>query len=307
MPGVVKEIIELANNPDKLTGIPAGFMGIDRTTGGWQKSDLIIIAGRPGMGKTTFALQLALNAAKYNHNVAYFSLEMSTTQNIKKIISNQTEIELTRLNIGKITLQEQKQLAHNCNNKQLNIYIDDTAALTTTELRTKAYKLKQKHNIELIIVDYLQLMTIPNMSKYENREAEIRKISQSLKQLAKELNIPLIVLSQLSREVEKRGGNFRPKLSDLRESGSIENDADIVIFPFRAEYYKQEVIECGEQQYAAAGACLIDIAKGRNIGTSELLLNYSGRFSKFSEYSATFQPDQNLFEITTSAEANPFE
>ncbi|HNP95262.1 MAG TPA: replicative DNA helicase, partial [Cyclobacteriaceae bacterium] len=232
-----KEIQEKRHHKDGLTGVPSGFSRLDRITSGWQKSDLIIIAARPGMGKTAFVVSALRNASvDFNFPVAIFSLEMASIQLVNRLISAEAELESEKIRKGNIQEFEWQQLVHKTNRlSTAPIFIDDTPALSILELRAKCRRLKAEHNVQLIVVDYLQLM------KGEiggNREQEIASISRALKGVAKELNVPVIALSQLSRGVETRGGDKRPQLSDLRESGSIEQDADIVMFLYRPEYYK---------------------------------------------------------------------
>lgn len=296
----IKDIIYLKENPTKFTGIPTGFIEIDKKTGGWQNSDLIIIAGRPGMGKTTFALSSVINACNDGISCGFFSLEMSSDQLNKKILSEKFEIELSRINQGKITDFEVNNLL-NYNDKILeNLYIDDTPSLSIIQLRAKARRLKRKYDIKFIVIDYLQLMNGSFNNKNNNREQEISNISRSLKSLAKELNIPVIALSQLSRDVEKRGGSKRPILSDLRESGSIEQDSDIVIFIYRPEYYK---IEYFEDNISTQGIAEVLIAKGRNIGTGDYRLKFQGNISKFSNL---YYDDLNTIENIDDETYNPF-
>lgn len=282
---VINEIREIQQHPDKLTGVPSGFTEIDRHTGGWQQSDLIIIAARPAMGKTSFALNCAINCSKLNNSVAFFSLEMSAKQLIRKIIASENNINLSDINSGNITEYEWGRINANYSNIK-NLFIDDSNPLSTLELRAKAIRLKRLHDIKLIIIDYLQLMTPSGLSGKDNREREISKISSSLKSLAKELEIPIIALSQLSRDVEKRGGNKKPMLSDLRESGAIEQDADIVIFPFRPSYYNIDNYEHKNINYNSKDLAVINFAKGRNIETGEHLLNFKAHYSKFTDYEA---------------------
>ncbi|MCK5102776.1 MAG: replicative DNA helicase, partial [Cyclobacteriaceae bacterium] len=238
-------IIELEKKKqqaDGLTGIPTGFTALDRVTSGWQKSDMVIIAARPGMGKTAFIVSAMRNAAvDFNKPVAIFSLEMSSIQLVNRLISAEAELESDKIKKGNLQDYEWEQLIHKTAKlSEAPIFIDDTPALTILELRAKSRKLVAQHGVELIIVDYLQLMSgegSKSGSGPGNREQEIAAISRSLKNIAKELNIPIVALSQLSRAVEIRGGDKRPQLSDLRESGSIEQDADMVIFLYRPEYY----------------------------------------------------------------------
>lgn len=303
---VIKKIFEIYKHQDKLTGIATGYTDLDRITGGWQASDLVIIAGRPGMGKSTLALNCATYCTRRAVPAAYFSLEMSAEQLITKIVANENNIELTRLNTGKLANAE-VNILHDYQEKGIQqLFIDDTPAISTQELRAKAIRLKQKHGIKLIIIDYLQLMIASGLTNKETREREISKISQSLKALAKELEIPVIALSQLSRQVENRGGTHRPVLSDLRESGSIENDADVVIFCYRPEYYKLESCEHNRQTYSSNGLALIDIAKGRNIGTGDILLNFSGRYSRFTDYNELFEADNDPLQEIEETTKNPF-
>lgn len=233
------EMVQKNRNDTGLSGVPSGIQSVDRITNGWQNSDFIIIAGRPGMGKTAFVLTMARNAAvDFKIPVAVFSLEMSATQLVKRLISGETPIENEKLKSGDVQNFEWQ----NINNKvdrliNAKIFIDDTPAINIFELRAKAKRIKSRQNVGMIIIDYLQLMGSTNDKRIGNREQEISAISRGLKALAKELNVPVVALSQLSREVEKRGGNKRPLLSDLRESGSIEQDADQVSFIYRPEYY----------------------------------------------------------------------
>jgi replicative DNA helicase len=235
----IEDIEAAAKKTDGLLGVPSGFTALDRITGGWQKSDLLILAARPGMGKTAFVVSMAKNAAvDYNRPVAIFSLEMSSVQLVKRLISSETEITQDKILKGNLDNHEFVQLNERI--KKLSVaplYIDDTPALSIFELRAKARRLKEQQKIEMIIIDYLQLMSGGPDSK-GNREQEISAISRGLKSLAKELEIPIIALSQLSRQVENRPGNSkRPQLSDLRESGAIEQDADVVVLLMREEYY----------------------------------------------------------------------
>lgn len=235
---VAKNIELLSQREDGLTGVTTGFKGLDKITNGWQSSDMIIIAARPGMGKTAFTLSLANNAAAANQGVAIFSLEMSDDQLVQRLISMQSMIPASKLREGKLDKEEFKIL-HDAVDKlsQMPIYIDDTPAINIFELRAKCRRLKQNHDIGLVVIDYLQLMSAGDKTKRGNREQEISSISRALKGMAKELKVPVIALSQLSRAVETRGGDKRPQLSDLRESGAIEQDADIVTFIYRPDYY----------------------------------------------------------------------
>ncbi len=268
---------------DGLTGVPSGFTALDRVTSGWQRSDLVIIAARPGMGKTAFVVSAMRNAAvDFNRPVAIFSLEMSSIQLVNRLISAEAELDSEKIKKGNLEDYEWEQLVHKTAKlSESPIFIDDTPALSILELRAKARKLVSQHNVELIIVDYLQLMS-GDSSKTGggpgNREQEIASISRSLKNIAKELNIPIIALSQLSRAVEVRGGDKRPQLSDLRESGSIEQDADMVIFLYRPEYYG---ITADEEGNNIQGVGEVIIAKHRNGSLDTAKLKFVGKFTKF--------------------------
>ncbi len=268
----IKRIDDMRNRQEDITGVPTGFASMDRVTYGWQPTDLIVLAARPSVGKTAFALNLARNAALHPTKptpVGFFSLEMSSSQLVQRILSAESEIWLEKIARGQLEEHEMKQL-HNKGINRLTkapIFIDDTAALNIFELRAKCRRLKNKHNVGLIIIDYLQLMS-GSGDRNANREQEISRISRDLKGLAKELQIPIIALSQLSREVEKRKeGNKMPQLSDLRESGAIEQDADMVMFLYRPEYYDITANEFGENN---KGETHVKIAKHRN-GSLELI------------------------------------
>lgn len=278
-----KQRIEEIANKEGLSGIATGFTKLDELTSGWQPSDLIIIAARPGMGKTAFVLSMARNIAiDYQNPVAIFSLEMSSVQLITRLISSETGLTSEKLRTGKLEKHEWEQL--NTKVKDLEkapLYIDDTPSLSIFDLRAKARRLHSQHGIKLIIIDYLQLMTAGNSGKGGgNREQEISTISRNLKALAKELNIPVIALSQLSRAVETRTGSKRPLLSDLRESGAIEQDADIVSFIYRPEYYKIDQWDDEEQSPTKDQAEFI-VAKHRNGGLDNIRLKFEGKFGKF--------------------------
>jgi len=281
---IQQSLRELANKKDMndgLTGVPTGFTELDRYTAGWQKSDLIIIAARPGMGKTAFILSALRNAAvDFNLPVAVFSLEMSAVQLINRLIAAEAEISSTQLKQGKLSEAEWSRMHQRIAKlEQSKIFIDDTPALSVLELRAKARRLKAQHNIQLIAVDYLQLMSGGEQGNKGNREQEIAYISRSLKNIAKELDIPVIALSQLSRAVEQRGGDKRPQLSDLRESGSIEQDADLVLFLYRPEYYG---ITEDEEGNPTAGVGEVIIAKHRNGALGSVRLRYINEFTKFT-------------------------
>src|SRR5688572_2392647 len=276
----IQELQEKKNHKDGLTGIPSGFSKLDRITSGWQKSDLTIIAARPGMGKTAFIVSALRNAAvDFNFPVAIFSLEMASLQLVNRLISAEAELESDKIKRGNLAEFEWQQLVHKTNRlSSAPIFIDDTPALSILELRAKCRRLKAEHNIQLVVVDYLQLM---RGEVGGNREQEIASISRALKGVAKELNIPVIALSQLSRGVETRGGDKRPQLSDLRESGSIEQDADIVMFLYRPEYYKITVDEDG---MPTQGMAEVIIAKHRNGSLENVRLKFIGKYTKFVDY-----------------------
>lgn len=275
--------IENAMSQDgKLRGVPSGFTELDRITGGWQKTDLIIIAARPSMGKTAVALSMALNdAIKFEKPVAIFSLEMSATQLVTRFISSHSGIPISKLRKGDLSTTESQML-----NQSLTplinapIYIDDTPALSIFELRAKCRRLKQQHNIQVVYIDYLQLMA-GSPDARGNREQEISSISRSLKSLAKELDVPVIVLSQLNRGVETRAsGAKKPILSDLRESGAIEQDADLVVFVYRPEVY---MISEDEHGNPTAGLAYLIISKHRNGALGEVKLRFKGECTKFED------------------------
>jgi len=278
-----KQIEKAGQQQDGLSGVPSGFMKLDRITAGWQKSDLVILAARPGMGKTAFVLSLARNAAvDFKKPVAVFSLEMSSVQLVMRLISGETELNSDKLRKGNLENHEWHQLDTKIRElTEAPIFIDDTPGLNIFELRAKARRLKANHGIEMIIIDYLQLMTAGvDGSKGGNREQEISQISRALKGIAKELEIPVIALSQLSRNVEQRGGPKIPQLSDLRESGAIEQDADMVLFIYRPEYYNLTETEDGQ---STANYAEVHIAKHRNGALGVVPLKYINNLAKFGD------------------------
>ena len=280
----ISTIDQKRNNKTGITGIPSGFSGLDALTSGWQKSDLVIIAARPGMGKTAFTLSLVRNAAVMNNTpVALFSLEMSSVQLVSRLISAESELDATKINNGQLENYEWEQLKHKTSIiSQAPIYIDDTPALSVSELRTKCRKLKVKHDIQMIVIDYLQLLTSNSLFNKGtfNREQEISYISRSLKSLAKELEVPVITPSQLSRAVETRGGDKRPMLSDLRESGAIEQDADIVMFLYRPEYYG---LFSEDNDFNIKGITELIIAKHRNGPLDTAFAKFINKYVKFED------------------------
>lgn len=281
-PKTLRYLEQLAKQPGGLTGVPTGFVVLDKLTSGWQPSDLIIIAARPGMGKTSFTLALARNAAvDHSKPVAIFSLEMSNVQLVQRLISMESEIEGQKLRNGKLADYEWQQLQSAIEKMaEVPIFIDDTPGINIFELRAKARRLKMQHDIQLVIIDYLQLMSAGGNGSYQNREQEVSTISRNLKALAKELNVPIIALSQLNRAVETRGGSKRPQLSDLRESGSIEQDADLVSFIYRPEYYS--ILEDEEGQ-SLKGVSEIIIAKNRHGALKTVQLKFIDRLALFTE------------------------
>ena len=301
-----KKKIEEISKKEGLSGIASGFGEIDRLTSGWQPSDLIIVAARPGMGKTAFTLSMARNiSVENNMPVAFFSLEMSAIQLITRLISSETGLNSEKLRTGKLEKFEWELLNVKVTNlENAPLYIDDTPSLSIFELRAKARRLSSQFGIKLIVVDYLQLMTLGSSQKSGNREQEISTISRNLKALAKELDIPIIALSQLSRAVELRGGTKRPILSDLRESGAIEQDADIVSFLYRPEYYKIDEWD-DEESSPALGQAEFIVAKHRNGGLSSIKLKFINSLGKFENLSAFENPFEYQSKINTDKKVNP--
>lgn len=301
-----KRIEEIANK-EGLSGVPSGFPKLDALTSGWQPSDLVIIAARPGMGKTALTLSMARNiAVDHNMPVAFFSLEMSSVQLITRLISSETHLSSEKLRTGNLEKHEWEQL--NVKVRALEkapLYIDDSPSLSIFDLRAKARRLSSQHGIKLIIVDYLQLMTAGGSQKGGNREQEISTISRNLKALAKELNIPVIALSQLSRAVETRGGSKRPLLSDLRESGAIEQDADIVSFIYRPEYYKIDEWD-DEEHTPTAGQAEFIVAKHRNGGLDEIRLKFVGHLGKFESLDTFETPTEIYSRMNDAANDDTF-
>ncbi len=277
----IDHLLHLREQDESITGISTGFNRLDELTSGWQPSDMIIIAARPSMGKTAFMLSLARNAAvDRNTGVLIFSLEMSAQQLAQRMLVTEAELDSQKVRTGKLEQYEWTQLTDKTSRlAQAPIYIDDTPGLSIYDMRAKCRRLKAEKNISMVVIDYLQLMSAGENVKGGNREQEIAKISRSLKMLAKELSIPVIALSQLSRAVEQRPDK-RPMLSDLRESGSIEQDADVVMFLYRAEYYGLEVDDEGNP---TAGTCEIIIGKQRNGPVDTVKLQFINKFGKFAD------------------------
>ena len=294
---VIKNALDVINkaaaNTDGLTGVPTGYYKLDEITSGWQASDLVIIAGRPAMGKTSFALSMAKNiAADYQLPMAFFSLEMSNVQLVNRLISNVCEIQGSKILNGQLQRDEWDRLDKRISQLMgAPLYIDDTPGLSVFELRTKARRLVREHGVKIIMIDYLQLMNANGM-RFSSRQEEVSTISRSLKGLAKELDIPILALSQLNRGVESREGieGKRPQLSDLRESGAIEQDADMVLFVHRPEYYH---IYQDDQGRDLRGMAQIIIAKHRKGATGDVLLNFRGEFTRFEN------PEDNRLSSTS--------
>ncbi len=301
----IHQIEEASKREDALSGVPTGFTKLDRMTSGWQRSDLIIIAARPSMGKTAFVLSMARNmAVDHKRAVALFSLEMSSIQLVNRLIVAETELPSDRIRNGRLEKYEWEQLEYRIKGLiEAPIFIDDTPAISIYEIRAKCRRLKNLYDIQIIIIDYLQLMSGPGDSK-GNREQEVSTISRALKGIAKELNVPIIALSQLNRSVELRSGSKRPQLSDLRESGAIEQDADIVCFIHRAEKYG--LVEDDEGN-STKGMAEIIIAKHRNGAIGDVSLRFREEFAKFTdleEISPVFGEEAGTPAVTFGSKMN---
>ncbi len=279
----IQQIELAANRTSGLSGLESGYHDLDKLTSGWQRSDLIIIAARPAMGKTAFVLSMAKNMAiSYNIPVAIFSLEMSNLQLVNRLISNTCELESEKIKSGRLTQMEWDQLMSRIKHLySAPLYIDDTPSLSVFELRTKARRLVREHNVQFIIIDYLQLMNASGM-KFGSREQEVSMISRNLKQLAKELNIPIVALSQLNRSVESRTDGKRPQLSDLRESGAIEQDADIVCFIHRPEYYLRSDTDANGNDIR--GLAEFIVAKHRSGSVDDIKLRFKAKYARFENW-----------------------
>lgn len=294
----IHRIEEASKREDSLSGVPSGFTKLDRLTSGWQPSDLIIIAARPSMGKTAFVLSMARNmAVDHNQGVAIFSLEMASIQLVNRLIVAETLLPGDRIRNGRLERWEWEQLDYKIKSLvEAPIFIDDTPAISIFELRAKCRRLKNLHDIKIIIIDYLQLMSGPPELK-ASREQEVSSISRSLKGIAKELDVPVIALSQLNRSVEMRSGSKRPQLSDLRESGAIEQDADLVLFIHRPEKYG---ILQDEEGNSLRGIAEIIVAKHRNGAIDDVELKFKEEFAKFTdleEVEPIFDDDLNAQTI----------
>jgi replicative DNA helicase len=289
----IEQIEEAGKKEDSLSGVPSGFTKLDRLTSGWQKSDLVIIAARPSMGKTAFVLSMARNmAVDHSRPVAVFSLEMSSIQLVNRLLIGETQLSSEKIRTGNLENYEWEQLEYKIKDlEESPIFVDDTPAISIFEFRAKCRRLKQKYDIQAVVIDYLQLMTGSKDSG--SREQEVSNISRSLKSVAKELDIPVIALSQLNRSVEMRSGNKRPQLSDLRESGAIEQDADLVIFIHRPEYYGLDVDEEGN---SLKGIAEIIVAKHRNGAVGDIHLKFIREYAKFvdlDDHLAFVEDDEN--------------
>lgn len=296
----IEEIEKASQNSDGISGVPTGFYELDKITAGWQRSDMIVIAARPAMGKTAFVLSMARNTAvDHNMGVAIFSLEMSSVQLVKRLIASETRLSAEKLRKGDLRDDEFQQLHSRINKlSTAPIYIDDTPGLSIFDLRAKCRRLKMQYDIQMVIIDYLQLMTAGSSKGGGNREQEISSISRSIKEIAKELNVPIIALSQLSRSVEQRGGDKRPVLSDLRESGAIEQDADIVSFIYRPEYYGFIQDENGNSN---AGVGEIIIAKHRNGALENVRLRFVKEYARFENLEGFSAENESMGHLSANS------
>lgn len=277
---VMKELIELRNSDNHVTGIKTGYTELDRITNGFQRGDLIILAARPAMGKTAFALNIALNASFYNPGaIAIFSLEMPAESLMKRILSAKSSVEATKLRSGIINDDEFNKLNEAANELMATkLFVDDSSNIKVSEIFSKCRKLNSEHGLDMVVIDYLQLISGSGRGTGDNRQQEISEISRSLKGLAREMSCPVIALSQLSRSVESRPDKH-PMLSDLRESGAIEQDADIVMFLYRDEYYNKE--ENQQDGASATDKTDVDISKHRNGTTGRIELAFQKSISAF--------------------------
>jgi len=278
LPSVIDQIDDAYSNPDKMRGLATGFTDFDKMTGGLRPGDLVIVAGRPSMGKTTLAVNMAEYAALHQResraSVAIFSLEMPSEQVITRMLSSIGGVPLGNLRSGRISDDDWVRITSATSQlSEAKIFVDETPALTPTELRARARRVKREHGLDLIVVDYLQLMQVPGTK--ENRATEIAEISRGLKVLAKELSVPVIALSQLNRAVEQRE-HKKPVMSDLRESGSIEQDADMILLIYREEVYDRNTTKKGIAE--------IDLVKHRNGEIGTFILTFQGQYTRFANY-----------------------
>ena len=304
----LEQIQTAANTETGLSGLQTGYTDLDKMTSGWQNSDLIIIAARPAMGKTAFVLSMAKNMAiDFNTPIAIFTLEMANVQLVKRLISNVADLNGEQIKSGKLTPEEWDRLNSRLRNVySAPLYLDETPGLSITELRTKARRLVRDRGVRMIMIDYLQLMTASGM-KLGSREQEVSTISRSLKGLAKELNIPIIALSQLNRSTETREDK-RPVLSDLRESGAIEQDADIVCFIHRPEYYTKSTED--EHGNDIRGLAELIVAKHRSGAVGDVKLRFVSKFARFENWNEGYKMMQEAFEnvetrrVTSASNSN---
>ncbi len=300
----IEQIQAAANSKSGLSGLQTGYTGLDKMTSGWQPSDLIIIAARPAMGKTAFVLSMAKNmAVDYNTPIAIFTLEMANVQLVKRLISNVAELEGEKIKSGQLSDEEWDRLNDRIRSVySAPLYLDETPGLSITELRTKARRLVREHGVQLIMIDYLQLMNATGM-KLGSREQEVSTISRSLKALAKELNIPIIALSQLNRSTETREDK-RPILSDLRESGAIEQDADMVCFIHRPEYYTKS----GEDAEGndIRGMAELIIAKHRSGAVGDVKLRFVGKYARFENWDDSYRMVSDMMTDPGTAQPKRF-
>lgn len=280
---VIAQSLQILKSGSK-SGIPTGLTMLDNVTNGWQSSDLIILAGRPGMGKTSAVVSMGIYPSVYmNKGIAIFSLEMSSEQLVSRMQSQYSNINVSKIVKKQLSEDEIVQIERTTEKlRNAPIFIDDTPNISLLELKGKVRKLKKENDIELVIIDYLQLMR--SGIKTQSREQEIAEISRGLKALAKEINIPVIALSQLSRSVEARGGDKKPLLSDLRESGAIEQDADMVLFCYRPEYYGIDYYEVGSESFNTDGLFMLIVAKHRNGELGEIPLRFIHHQTKITNY-----------------------
>jgi replicative DNA helicase len=279
----MERIEALQRSGKSITGVPSGFVDLDRLTSGFQPSELVIVAARPSMGKTALCLNIATHAAVENFGVAIFSLEMSRDQLVQRLITAEGRVDSQRVRQGSLRDSDFTNLARAAGVLQsCPIWVDDTPSITLLEMRSKARRLKAENDIKMVVVDYLQLMRSPEYA--ENRVQEISDISRSLKALARELEVPVVALSQLSRASEQRGGERKPILSDLRDSGAIEQDADLVLFIHRPEYYDRE-------DEAKKGLAEIMLAKNRNGPTGDVHLRFNREYTRFDSFSQRDEPE----------------
>ena len=287
LPDLIDKIDEWHSNPDGMRGVATGFVDFDRKTGGLRGGDLVIVAGRPSMGKTTLAINMAENVAldpNVKGSVLIFSMEMPSEQLMTRMLSSVGGVPLHDIRSGRISDQDWVRITSATSQlAEARIFIDETPGLTPTELRARSRRVKREHGLDMVVVDYLQLMQVAGTK--ENRATEISEISRGLKALAKELNVPVIALSQLNRSVEQRE-NKKPVMSDLRESGAIEQDADMILFIYREEVYNKETPRKGEAD--------IDLAKHRNGETGYFTLTFQGQFTRFQNFAPNYMQEAVL-------------